>query len=231
MDDVVIIGAGPAGLAAAATLRARGIDATIIERGRVGEPWRARYDRLHLHTIRSLSHLPGYRIPRNFGRWVARDQFVQYLEQYAVHHRLEPWFEVEATRLDRENGHWNVQTTAGSIPARVVVIATGLTRLPYVPRWLGTFDGPLVHAVDYRNPRQYQNQDVLIVGAGNSGTEIAVDLAEGGAERVRIAVRTPPNILRRDVKGFPTQLLGIVFRRLPPRLLDPLILALERATV
>src|SRR5688572_33428836 len=66
MDDVVIIGPGPAGLAAAATLRARGIDATIIERGRVGEPWRARYDRLHLHTIRSLSHLPGYRIPRNF---------------------------------------------------------------------------------------------------------------------------------------------------------------------
>jgi putative flavoprotein involved in K+ transport len=231
VDDVVIIGAGPAGLAAAATLRARGIDATIIERGRVGEPWRARYDRLHLHTIRSLSHLPGYRIPRNFGRWVARDQFVQYLEQYAVHHRLEPRFEVEATRLDRENGHWNVQTTAGTIPARVVVIATGLTRLPYVPRWPGTFDGPLVHSVDYRNPRQYQNQDVLIVGAGNSGTEIAVDLAEGGAKRVRIAVRTPPNILRRDVKGFPTQLLGIVFRRLPPRLLDPLILALERVTV
>ena len=83
MNDVVIVGAGPAGLAAAATLRARGIDATIIERGRIGEPWRGRYDRLHLHTIRSLSHLPGYRIPRNFGRWVARDQCVQYLEQYA----------------------------------------------------------------------------------------------------------------------------------------------------
>jgi putative flavoprotein involved in K+ transport len=63
------------------------------------------------------------------------------------------------------------------------------------------------------------------------GTEIAVDLAEGGAARVRIAVRTPPNILRRDVKGFPIQLLGIVFRRLPPRLLDPLILVLERATI
>jgi putative flavoprotein involved in K+ transport len=73
VDDVVIVGAGPAGLAAAATLRSHGIDATIIERGRVGEPWRKRYDRLHLHTIRSLSHLPGYRIPRDFGRWVARD--------------------------------------------------------------------------------------------------------------------------------------------------------------
>ena len=80
MGDVVIVGAGPAGLAAATALRVRGIDATIIERGRVGEPWRGRCDRLHLNTIRSLSHLPGYRIPRDFGCWVARDQFVQYLE-------------------------------------------------------------------------------------------------------------------------------------------------------
>jgi putative flavoprotein involved in K+ transport len=70
-----------------------------------------------------------------------------------------------------------------------------------------------------------------LLARGNSGTEIAVDLAQGGARRVRIAVRTPPNILRRDVKGFPIQLLGIVFRRLPPRLLDPLILGLERVTI
>ena len=231
MDDVVIVGAGPAGLSAAATLRAHGIDATIIERGRVGEPWRARYDRLHLHTIRSLSHLPGYRIPRDFGRWVARDQFVQYLEQYAAHHRFEPRFGVEATRIDRDNGHWSVRTTAGTIPARVVVVATGYTRIPHLPPWPGSFDGPVVHSVDYRNPQPYCDQDVLIVGAGNSGTEIALDLAEGGAARVRIAVRTPPSILRRDVKGFPIQLLGIVVRRLPPRMLDQLIYVLERTTV
>ncbi len=230
VDDVVIVGAGPAGLAAAATLRARGIDATIIERGRVGEPWRGRYDRLHLHTIRSLSHLPGYRIPPDFGRWVARDQFVQYLEQYAAHHHLEPRFGVEATRIDRDDGIWSVRTNAGTMPARVVVVATGYTRLPHLPRWPGTFAGPMVHSVEYRNPQPYRDQDVLVVGAGNSGTEIAVDLAQGGAARVRIAVRTPPNILRRDVKGFPIQLLGIVFRRLPPRLLDQLFLVLERTT-
>ena len=105
----------------------------------------------------SLSHLPRYRIPRNFGRWVARDQFVQYLEQYAAHHRREARFGVEVTGLDRDNGHWSVQTTAGTIPARVVVMATGLTRLPHVPRWPGAFDGPLVHSVDYRNPRPYQD--------------------------------------------------------------------------
>jgi putative flavoprotein involved in K+ transport len=70
-----------------------------------------------------------------------------------------------------------------------------------------------------------------VVGAGNSGTEIAVDLADGGARRVRIAVRTPPNILRRDTKGFPTQLVGITFQRVPPRLLDPMLHLLRRATI
>jgi putative flavoprotein involved in K+ transport len=232
VDDVVIVGAGPAGLTAAATLRARGIDATILERGEhVGEQWRTRYDRLHLHTIRWLSNLPGYRIPREFGRWVARDRFVQYLEQYTAHHGLEPRFGVEATRIDRHDGCWKVRTSAGTIPARIVVMASGYTRVPYRPRWPGTFDGPMVHSAEYRNPRPYRGQDVLIIGAGNSGTEIAVDLADGGAGRVRVAVRTPPNIFRRDTKGFPTQLVGIAFQHLPPRLLDPLILALRRATV
>jgi putative flavoprotein involved in K+ transport len=77
-----------------------------------------------------------------------------------------------------------------------------------LPRWPGTFDGPVVHSVKYRNPEPYRDQDVLVVGAGNSGTEIALDLAEGGAARVRIAVRTPPNILPRDVKGSPSSYSG-----------------------
>jgi putative flavoprotein involved in K+ transport len=232
VEDVVIVGAGPAGLTAAATLRARGIDATILERGEhVGEQWRTRYDRLHLHTIRWLSNLPGYRIPCEFGRWVARDQFVQYLEQYTAHHGLEPRFGVEARRIDRDDGHWKVRTSAGTLPARIVVMASGYTRVPYLPRWPGTFDGPMVHSAEYRNPRPYRGQDVLIIGAGNSGTEIAIDLADGGAGRVRVAVRRPPNIFRRDTKGFPTQLFGIAFQQLPPRLLEPLILALPRATI
>jgi cation diffusion facilitator CzcD-associated flavoprotein CzcO len=73
-----------------------------------------------------------------------------------------------------------------------------------------------VHSVEYRNPKPYRGKDVLVVGAGNSGSEISVDLAEGGAGRVRIAIRTPPNILRRDVKGFPIQLVGIAVQRIPP---------------
>jgi len=232
VDDVVIVGAGPAGLAAAATLRAHRIDAVLLERGQsLGEPWRGRYDRLHLHTIRWLSDLPGYRIPTDFGRWVARDRFVEYLEQYAAHHQLEPRFGVEAAGIDRDNGRWLVRTSTGTISARVVVVASGYARVPYLPQWPGSFDGPIVHSVDYRNPKPYRGKDVLVIGAGNSGSEIAVDLAEGGAGRIRIAIRTPPNILRRDLKGFPIQLVGIAVQRIPPRLLDPMFGVLRRATI
>jgi putative flavoprotein involved in K+ transport len=230
--DVIVVGAGPAGLAAAVSLREHGVDATILERAeRVGEPWRGRYDRLHLHTIRWLSHLPGYPIPREFGRWVARDRFVEYLERYAAHHGLEPRLGVEMTRLDNDNGGWRVSTPQRSLDARAVVVATGFSRVPFTPAWPGSFAAPLVHSSEYRNPEPYVGKDVLVVGAGNSGSEIALDLAEGGAARVRIAVRTPPNIVRRDMHGFPTQLVGIAFRRVPPRLMDPIAGVLRRATV
>jgi cation diffusion facilitator CzcD-associated flavoprotein CzcO len=146
VDDVVIVGAGPAGLAAAAMLRAHQIDAVLLEREHsLAEPWRARYDRLHLHTIRWLSDLPGYGIPADFGRWVTRDNFVDYLDQYARHHRLEPQFGVEAIRIDRDNGRWLVRTSNGTIPTRVVVVASGYARVPNLPNWPGTFDGPVVH--------------------------------------------------------------------------------------
>jgi len=89
----------------------------------------------------------------------------------------------------------------------------------------------MLHSAEYRNPGPYLGKDVLVVGAGNSGTEIALDLAEGGAGRVRIAIRTPPNILRRDIRGFPIQLVGLAAQRMPPRLLDPMFGVLRRATI
>jgi putative flavoprotein involved in K+ transport len=231
--SVVVVGAGPAGLAAAACLRERGLEATLVERaGRLGEPWRGRYDRLQLHTIRRLSGLPGHPIPRSFGRWVGRDSFVEYLELYASHHGLEPRFGVDVQRIDREEASgWRLTTSAGPIDADVVVVATGATRVPWLPAWPGTFAGPLVHSSVYRDPGPYRDRDVLVVGAGNSGSEIAVDLVEGGAARVRIAVRTPPNIVRRDTLGFPSQLLGIVLQRLPAGMVDPVAAVLRRATI
>ena len=114
-----------------------------------------------------------------------------------------------------------------------MVVATGYNHTPYVPEWAGaeTYTGELVHASLYRNPAPYAGRDVLVVGAGNTGAEIAADLAEGGAARVRLAVRTAPHILRRSTAGWPAQATGILVRRLPVRLVDRAASVTERLSV
>lgn len=231
---VVVIGAGPAGLATAASLRRRGIGGVLLERREnVGSSWRDRYDRLHLHTPRVQSHLPGFRIPRRYGRWVARDDVVAYLEAYARHHRLAPWFGVEVERVDRAGDGWRVETTEGPVEGDTVVVATGYNAVPSVPAWPGreAFAGTLLHASEYRTGAAYAGRDVLVVGTGNTGAEIAVDLVEQGAARVRLAVRSLPHIVPRSVGGVPTTLLGIPNQFLPPRLGDPTNRLLQRMTI
>ena len=232
--DALIVGAGPAGLAAGACLREAGLAPVLVDAaGRIGDSWRKHYDRLHLHTTRRLSGLPGLPIPRRFGRWVARDDVVRYLERYATHHGLEVRLGVETRRVDRRDGGWVVRTTAGDLATPRVVVATGYNRLPHLPDWPGRdgYTGDLIHASDYRTPRPYRGRDVLVVGTGNSGAEIAADLAEQGAARVRIAVRTPPTIFPRDALGVPSQAIGIALAQLPPRVVDVLVRPLQRVMV
>ncbi|WP_392840476.1 flavin-containing monooxygenase [Streptomyces sp. LN500] len=223
---VYVVGGGPGGLAAAAALREQGVRAVVLEKsGSVGASWRGHYDRLHLHTTRRWSALPGLAMPRRFGRWVSRDHVVRYLEKYVEHHELEVVTGVEVTRIDRaaDGTGWQLTATGGRVlTGRAVVVATGFNHTPRIPDWAGrdTFAGELVHARDYRNPAPYAGKDVLVVGIGNTGAEIAVDLVEGGASRVRIAVRTIPHIVRRSTAGWPAQATGILVRRLPVRLVD-----------
>ncbi|MFD3490227.1 flavin-containing monooxygenase [Streptomyces sp. NPDC058690] len=223
---VYVVGGGPGGLAAAAALREQGVRAVVLEKsGSVGASWRGHYDRLHLHTTRRWSALPGLAMPRRFGRWVSRDHVVRYLEKYVEHHELEVVTGVEVTRIDRaaDGTGWQLTATGGRVlTGRAVVVATGFNHTPRIPDWAGrdTFAGELVHARDYRNPAPYAGKDVLVVGIGNTGAEIAVDLVEGGASRVRIAVRTVPHIVRRSTAGWPAQATGILVRRLPVRLVD-----------
>lgn len=231
---VVVLGAGPAGLATAACLRQRGIGGVILERREaVGASWRDRYDRLHLHTPRVQSHLPGYRIPRRYGRWVARADVVRYLEDYARHHRLSPWFGVDVERVVPAGERWRVETSEGPVDGDVVVVATGYNAVPSVPAWPGLdgFTGSFAHASEYRTGAAYLGQDVLVVGTGNTGAEIAVDLVEQGAARVRLAVRSAPHIVPRSVAGVPTTLLGIPNQFVPARLGDPTNRLLQRLTV
>lgn len=233
--DAVVIGAGPAGLAAAATLRAEGVAAVVLERELVGSSWRKHYDRLHLHTVRWLSDLPGLRIDRGEGRWVSRDGVVRYLERYARHHSLDVRTNVEVKGLSRasDGGGWRLNTSDGELEADLVVVATGFNHDPFIPDLPGreTFTGGQVHSARYRNPVPYRGKDVLVVGTGNSGAEIAVDLVEGGARRVGISVRTPPNILRRDLVGLPSQVVGVAVRPLPVPVVDRISKLMQRVTV
>ena len=225
---VYVIGGGPGGLSVAYALRARGLRAVVLEKSdRVGASWRRHYERLRLHTTRRLSALPGLPMPRRFGRWVARDDVVRYLEKYAEHHRLEIVTGVEVSRVERtpDGTGWLLHATGGrELTGAAVVVATGFNHTPRVPDWPGrdTYTGEFLHASEYRHAKPFAGRDVLVVGVGNTGAEIAVDLVEGGASRVRLAVRTPPHIVRRSTAGWPAQYSGVLVRRLPVGLVDRL---------
>jgi cation diffusion facilitator CzcD-associated flavoprotein CzcO len=236
--DVVVIGAGPGGLATAAELGRRGLSAVVVDKAdAVGSAWRQHYERLHLHTIRWNSHLPGLKIPRSYGRWVARADVVRYLESYATHHRLNVALGVQADRIERDgagaghDGEWVVRSPQGDRRASTVVVATGYNHTPDIPPWPGldTFAGEVRHSTAYRNAAPYAGRDVLVVGTGNTGAEIAVDLVEGGAARVRLAVRTVPTFVRREVGPMlDNSGAGRVLRRLPVKLVDRIIATTSR---
>jgi putative flavoprotein involved in K+ transport len=220
-QEVVIVGAGSAGLATAVLLQERGLRPLVLEAGpEPGAAWRERYDRLHLHTPRLLSGLPGLRMPRRYGRWVSRDDLIEYLRDYAAVHDVDVRTNCRVDRVERA---WILHTSDGDMRAEHVVIATGYNGEPFVPAWPGRdgFTGELIHSSRYRNPGPFRGKDVLVVGAGNSGAEIAHDVIDGGAARSRLSVRTPPQIVRRATLGIPAQLLGMAIRKLPPNWVDP----------
>jgi putative flavoprotein involved in K+ transport len=223
--ETVIVGGGSAGLATAALLGREGLDPLVLEAGpEPGAAWRSRYDRLQLHTPRLLSGLPGMRIPRRYGRWVARDDLIEYFRRYAERHDLHVRTGTRVERIDPDGDAWRLETSRGPLQAQAVVVATGYNAAPFVPDWPGRdgFAGELIHSSEYLSPAPFRDRDVLVVGAGNSGAEIAQDVSDGGAARSRLSVRTPPQIVRRATAGIPAQLIGMAIKRVPPDWVDPI---------
>ena len=213
----LIVGAGPAGLASAACLKRRGVDALVLEAGAsLASSWRHHYDRLHLHTVKQQSHLPGLPFAKTMPRYPSRADVVSYLEAYAARFAIEPRTGEAVGRVRAAGDGFAVETARAIYHARAVVMATGLNRVSNPDRLPGQegFRGALIHSRDYRNADRFGGQRVLVVGAGNTGAEIALDLAEHGA-RPTLALRSPINIVPRDFLGMPTQLTSIRTRWLP----------------
>ena len=231
--DTLVVGASAAGLASAAQLRRRGLSFEIVEaEAQVGMPWRTRYDRLHLHTPRSISSLPGLPMPRDWPRYPSTQQVAEYLRRYAYHFDLRPHLGERVTGVERQDGRWTTTTTKGTWSSRNVVLATGLTRVPVRPTWPGLdrFGGAVLHSSEYRNGEPWRGRSVLVVGFGNSACEQALDLMEHGA-RVHLAVRSPVNAVPRDVFGaVPILHLARLLHPLPSRLADALAWPVVRVT-
>lgn len=204
--DAVVLGAGPSGLAVAGEVGRRGRRALVLERSdTIVARWRTRYSGLRLNTWSGFSRLPGSRIPRSAGRYASRDRFIAYLEDYARRHAVDVRLGAEATRVDRDRDDgWVVSCSQGPVSCRNVVVATGWDAVPTFPEWVGgsEFAGPVLHASEVRELGQFTQRRVLVVGAGNTGIDLAGLLVRAGAE-VTVSMRTPPNIFPRDWLGVP----------------------------
>lgn len=229
--EAIVAGGGPAGLAAAAALKKRGVEVLVLERTEaVGARWRGRYEGLRLNTMRQLSRLPGLRMPRSYGRYPRREDFVAYLERYVDHHGLAVRHEIQLERVDKdEDGSWRLDISAGALLARYVVIATGYDAVPNMPEWPGRheYSGDLIHAAEFGGAEPYRDREVLIIGAGNTGVDIAGLLVDAGA-RVTVAMRTPPNIFPRDWLGIPLQPTAIPTDHQPALIGDKIGALLQR---
>lgn len=215
--DVAIVGGGPAGLAASYELSRRGLSHVVLEKGQqAGSVWADLYDSLTLHTGKHMSQLPGRKFPSGTPIFVTRAAFVRYLQDYARRFQVPLKTGVEVLQIRREKDRWLLETSGGEVWAVGLIMATGIVSNPILTELAGrsAFPGLVLHSCEYHRPADIPGTRVLVVGAGNSGAEIAAELARVGRD-VDLAVRSGANVVPRELFGIPIQYLSYYLRKLP----------------
>ncbi|KAK1437254.1 hypothetical protein QVD17_03043 [Tagetes erecta] len=232
---VIVVGAGPSGLSTAACLHKLSIPYIILEREDcIASLFNKRsYDRLHLHLAKQFCHLPFMPFPDSFPTYVSRSDFVKYLDSYASYFKINPEFRntVQFAKYDENTQKWQVKAAVEdggirSYVGRFLVVATGENCDAFIPEvdGLSEFKGEVIHSTEYKSGKGYENKKVLVVGAGNSGMEIALDLSEHGA-KTSLVVRSPVHITSRWSIN-----LGLVLLKLfmPLHLVDSLLVLMSK---
>ena len=218
----IVVGAGPAGLATAAGLKRRGIDATILEAGSgVGTSWRSHYRRLHLHTVKEHSSLPGLPFADDIPRYPSRTDLIGYLEAYAAHFGIAPRTDERVRRIAVIDKALAVETDRGMYTPGVVVVAAGMNRIPNPDRIPDQekFCGVLRHASQYQDAAPYRWPARARHWRGEHRRRDRARSRRVGA-RPTLSVRTAVNVVPRDFLGIPTQLTSIRLRHVPLGIAD-----------
>jgi indole-3-pyruvate monooxygenase len=231
--NTLVIGAGISGLAMAASLQKKGIDYILIEKeAQAFAPWRYHYERLHLHTNKSLSALPYKKFGCAIPRYPSRQQVVDYLEDYQQTFDIHPVFNAEARSAKKSGDHWITETANGVYESKYIVMATGAYGKPKPVHFNGmeSFPGNILHSYRYKTGRDFTGQQLLVVGFGNSACEIAIDLYEQGASPA-MAVRSPVNVIPRDIFGLPILRISLLLSRLPTGMADAISAPMIRSVI
>ncbi|KAK4840586.1 hypothetical protein QYF36_013048 [Acer negundo] len=184
----VIIGAGPSGLAVAACLKRRGIPSLIIEKEScIASLWKHKtYNRLQLHLPKKFCELPYIPFPPEYPKYLTRQQFISYLDAYAKHFSIEPLLgqEVQQAKFDTTSSCWWVRTNEYQFVSPWLIVAAGENAEPVIPDidGISKFTGRILHSSTYKDGAAFKGSKVLVVGCGNSGMELSLDLCNNGAQ-------------------------------------------------
>ncbi|KAK2661085.1 hypothetical protein Ddye_007618 [Dipteronia dyeriana] len=237
VDGAIIVGAGPSGLAVSACLSEQGVPSLILEKSDcIASLWQHKtYDRLKLHLPKQFCELPLFGFPNNFPKYPTKQQFIDYMESYASHFSIHPKFKQAVLKavFDHSSGSWKVQTQDCEYISKWLIVATGENAEPVKPEIFGIdkFNGPVVHTSEYKSGSVFRNQRVLVVGCGNSGMEVSLDLCRNNAIP-HMVVRNTVHVLPREMFGFSTFGVAMALLKwLPLKLVDKLLLLMANITL